>query len=186
MKFATLGPTGNNHELVLERYLARRAIDDAEVVLYENFDMAFPALLDGEVDFLLQCTAHPSHGDWAGRSMHRAFPVDSFIAPSKPLAILARTEVSSPRQLGLQPATRYYTDLSGYAELIEEPTTVSVAEGLLAGRLEAGICAREYLERHPERLRLVADLGPALDTWVVFGRTPLDGDLIHCAPTPAI
>ncbi|MBD3897621.1 hypothetical protein IEI94_17330 [Halomonas sp. ML-15] len=186
MKFATLGPAGNNHTLVLERYLQRRAIDDAEVVLYGSFDAAFPALLNAEVDLLLQCTAHPSHGDWVGRSMHRAFPVDSFIAPSKPLAILARAEVARPRQLGLQPATRYYANLSGYAELIEEPTTVSVAEGLLSGRLEAGICAREYLDQHPERLRLVADLGPALDTWVVFGRTPLDGDLIHCAPAPVI
>ncbi|SDL09698.1 hypothetical protein SAMN05192555_102398 [Franzmannia pantelleriensis] len=184
MKFATLGPAANNHVLVLDRYLKQRAIDGADVVLYTSFDEAFPALLDGEVDFLLQCTAHPSHGDWVGRSMHRAFPVDSFIAPSKPLAILARADVESPQRLGLQPATRYYADLSGYAELIDEPTTASVAEGLLAGRLEAGICALEYLERHPERLRLVADLGPALDTWVVFGRTPLDGDLIHCAPPP--
>ncbi|PAU76500.1 hypothetical protein [Halomonas salipaludis] len=185
MKFATLGPAGNNHELVLERYLERRAIQDAEIELHEDFDSAFAALLNGGVDFLLQCTAHPSHAEWVGRSMHRAFPVDSFIAPSKPLAILARSDVARPRQLGLQPATRYYADLSGYAELVEEPTTVSVAEGLLAGRLEAGICALEYLERHPERLRLVADLGPALDTWVVFGRRPLDGDLIHCAPVPA-
>ncbi|GHE22935.1 hypothetical protein [Halomonas urumqiensis] len=184
MRIATLGPAGSNHVLVLDRYIATRELSSATPRLFASFDEAFPALLAGDVDYLLQCSAHPSHGEWVSRTMHRAFPVDAFIAPSKPLAILARTEIASPRRLGLQPATRHYADLSAYPELIEEPTTVSVAEGLLSGRLEAGICAREALDQHPECLRLVQDLGPALDTWVLFGREKLPGDLVLCAPAP--
>ncbi|MDI5934335.1 hypothetical protein [Halomonas kalidii] len=185
MRFATLGPAGNNHLLVLERYLAARGLEDAEIRPFDSFDAAFPALLAGEVDYLLQCTAHPSHGEWVGRTMHRAFPVDAFIAPSKPLAILARRGVAEPRRLGLQPATRHYADLSAYAEQIEAPTTVDVANGLLDGRFEAGLCAREVLDAHPDALRLVEDLGPALDTWVLFGRERLAGELILCAPPPS-
>jgi hypothetical protein len=184
MKFATLGPAGSNHVLVLDRYLTTRHLKDTETRLFENFDAAFPALLAGDVDYLLQCTAHPSHSEWVSRTMHRVFPVDAFIAPSKPLAILARVDIANPRCLGLQPATRHYADLSDYAELIEEPTIVNVAEGLLAGRLEAGLCARELLDQHPQALRLIKDLGPAMDSWVLFGHQKLEGYLILCAPTP--
>lgn len=65
------------------------------------------------------------------------------------------------------------------------PTTVAVAEGLLEGRFEAGICARYTLEAHPDTLRLVEDLGPALGVWVVYGRVPLpDGHPLVLATGP--
>jgi len=186
MIFATLGPAGTNHELVLGRYVAARALKHARVRLFDVFEPAFESLLAGQVDFVLQCTAHPAHGECVGRYMHRVFPVDTFIAKSKPLAVLARAEVVRPTTIGLQPATRYYTDLSAWAELIEEPSTVSVGEGLLQGRFDAGICARELLDQHPTRLRLLESLGPALDAWVLFGRRELDGDLIVWPEAPVL
>lgn len=185
MIFATLGPTGNNHELVLERYLAERGLAHAEIRLCSDFDEAFTTLLNGEVDYLLQCTAHFSHSEWVGRTMHRAFPVDAFIATSKPLGILAHREAGAENlRIGLQPATRHYADLSRYAEIIEEPTTVSVAEGLLAGRFEAGLCALEFAERYPEQLRVEQQLGPALDSWVLFGRQRLESELLLWPQAP--
>lgn len=173
MRIATLGPAGSNHELVAGRYLQANAPGGGEILLLPTFEEAFTALLAGDVDRVLQCTAHPAHGECVGRYMHRLFPVDAFIAGSKPLAVLARAEVPHPRTLGLQPATRHYTDLSGYDAVIEQPSIVTVAEGLLAERFDAGICALEVLDAHPGRLRLVEDLGPALDVWAVFGPTPL-------------
>ena len=173
MRIATLGPAASNHALVASRYLQTHAPDTGDIVLMPDFERAFEALLTGDVDHVLQCTAHPQHSECVGRYMHRLFPVDAFIAGSKPLAILARAEVHAPRTLGLQPATRHYTNLSGYAELIEKPTIVSVADSLLAGEFEAGLCAQETLDAHPDALRLVEALGPALDTWTVFGRVPL-------------
>ncbi|WP_104202197.1 hypothetical protein [Billgrantia saliphila] len=176
MIIATLGPEGSNHALVLRRYLEARGPAAAEARLFDDFPTAFAALVAGEVERVLQCTAHFSHADCVGRYMHRAFPVDAFIAGSHPLALLARREIAEPRQVARQPATRYYTDLTGFAEEIEAPTTVAVAEGLLAGRFEAGICARQALEQHPDKLRLIEDLGPALDVWVLYGTQPLPAD----------
>ena len=173
MIFATLGPEGNNHVLVLRRYLAARGHADAEVRLFDEFPTAFAALVAGEVDRVLQCTAHFSHADCIGRYMHRAFPVDAFVAGSHPLALLARREIAEPCQVARQPATRYYTDLTSFDEEVDAPTTVAVAEGLVEGRFEAGICARRVLEQHPGELRLIEDLGPALDVWVLYGVQPL-------------
>ncbi|MCE8022428.1 hypothetical protein HOP51_20285 [Halomonas sp. MCCC 1A11036] len=173
MIVATLGPEGNNHVLVLRRYLDARGLADAQVRLFDDFPAMFAALVAGKVDRVLQCTAHFSHADCVGRYMHRAFPVDAFVAGSHPLALLARRGVAEPRQVARQPATRYYTDLSGFAEELDVPTTVAVAQGLLAGRFEAGICTRRTLEEHPDALRLIEDLGPALDVWVLYGRQPL-------------
>ena len=176
MMFATLGPEANNHVLILRRYLAERGPANAEVRLFDDFPTAFAALVAGEVDRVLQCTAHFSHADCVGCYMHRAFPVDTFVAGSHPLALLARRDVATLRQVALQPATRYYTDLSGFAEQIDVPTTAGVAEGLLAGRYEAGICAQHNVEDHPDKLRLIQALGPALDVWVLYGTRPLPGD----------
>ena len=181
MIFATLGPAGSNHALVLERYLTRHltrypeqrvAAGGIQTRLFPAFPDAFEALVAGQVDRLLQCTAHFSHADCVGRYMHRAFPVDTFIAASRPLALLALASVAEPRSVGLQPATRHYTDLASFAEQIEVETVVAAAEGLLTGRFDAAICARELLERHPSRLRLLKDLGPALDVWVIYATTP--------------
>ena len=173
MRIATLGPSASNHALVARRYLDAQAPGQGEVVLMPTFTEAFEALLAGDVAHVVQCTAHPQHGECVGRYMHRLFPVDAFIAGSQPLAILARVEVAEPHTLGLQPATRHYADLSAYTELIEQPTIVSVAEQLLDGELDAGICALDVLTANPQTLRLVKNLGPALDIWAVFGRTPL-------------
>lgn len=177
MRYATLGPAGSNHELVLKRYLATHQPDsDTPPVLFDDFFAAFEALMAGGVDRVMQCTAHFSHADCVGRFMHRAFPIDTFIAGSRPLALLGRRQASHPTSVGLQPATRFYTDLAAFSELIELPTIVDVASGLVKGQFDAGICALEALDRYPGELRLIEDLGPALDTWVVFGTQPLPRD----------
>lgn len=183
MRYATLGPAGSNHELVLKRYLDSScgtqgdgSDDSPHTLLFDDFHEAFEALLAGRVNRVLQCSAHFSHAECVGRFMHRAFPVDTFIAGSRPLALLAHQTISRPVSVGLQPATRDYTDLSAFSEQIEMPTIVDVARGLLDARFDAGICALEMLERHPDELRLIEDLGPALDVWVLFGTQPLPSD----------
>lgn len=176
MRLASLGPEESNHALVLRRYLQRRGLVGAEVLLFESFPDAFEALVAGRVERVLQCTAHFSHADCVGRFMHRAFPVDMFVATSRPLALLARVEAEEPVSVGLQPATRHYTDLAAFAEQHERATIVGVAEGLLAGDFDAGICAGEALTKYPDRLRLIKELGPALDVWVLYGTEPLPDD----------
>lgn len=184
MNFATLGPADSNHALVLSQYLQARGQYNARIHLFDTFEAAFNALTQGKVDFVMQVTAHPTHSDCVGRYMHRAFPVDSFIAPSKPLGILTRRDVDTPQSIGVQPATRYYTDLSAWPTQIEEPTTVKVAEGLLAGRYDSGITALDVAHQYPDVLRVDLDLGPALDTWVVFATTRLSNDPILWPDAP--
>ncbi|MGO2263044.1 hypothetical protein [Halomonas sp.] len=176
MILGTLGPEGNNHALVAERYLSGRAAHGGQCIFFDTFEAAFEALLAGELTHVLQCTAHFSHADCVGRYMHRAFPVDTFIAGSKPLALLARRDASEPEHIALQPATRYYTDLSAFKTIIEAPTTVDVANGLIEGRYQAGICAEEALAQAPDTLTLVRSLGPAIDSWVIYATEALNED----------
>lgn len=172
MRIATLGPCGSNHEMIAKRYLKVRRLNEGSVALFTQFEDAFQALVTGQVSHVLQCTAHATHSDCVGRYMHRAYPVDTFIAGSKPLALIAQRAITHPTQVALQPATRYYTDLTEY-QIIDVSTIVAVAEGLLTRRFEAGICAEEVIAQAPEQLRLIQSLGPALDTWVMFARQPL-------------
>ncbi|MGO3861819.1 MAG: hypothetical protein ACTJIA_07975 [Halomonas sp.] len=107
MRIATLGPSGSNHELIAKRYLQIRGSGEGSIELFSQFEDVFQALIAGQVSHVLQCTAHATHSDCVGRYMHRAYPVDTFIAGSKPLALLAQRTVAQPTQVALQPATRY-------------------------------------------------------------------------------
>ncbi|MFG6665689.1 hypothetical protein ACGK9R_01105 [Halomonas sp. HNIBRBA4712] len=176
MRLATLGPPNSNHALVATRYLARHAPDTGECVYVDDFERAFEALLSGEVSHVLQCTAHASHADCVGRTMHRAFPVDVFVAGSHPLALVERKDARPLRRVAIQPATRYYTDLSAFETIVELPTTSAVGEALLNGEVEAGLCAEAVAERAPHALRVARTLGPALDTWVVYATEKLAPD----------
>ncbi len=131
MHIATLGPSGNNHELIAKRYLRMRCSGEGSVTLFSQFEAAFQALLAGHVSHVLQCTAHAAHSDCVGRYMHRAYPVDTFIAGSKPLALIAQRDSVRPTQVALQPATRYYTDLTAYTEIIDAPTQWRWQKGFL-------------------------------------------------------
>ena len=173
MKFGTLGSEDSNHALVLRRYLEVRRVADAEVRYYDDFIPAFDDLISGALDFVLQVSVHPRHAECVARTVNRAFPVDTFIARSKPLGILTRKEVDRPKSIGLQLATRHYADLSAWDEQVPEASITTVAEGLLAGRFDSGLAALELLDRNPGRFRLDREIGPVQDAWVLFGREPV-------------
>ena len=96
-----------------------------------------------------------------------------FIAPSRPLAVLTQLKVEQPKSIGLQPATRDYTDTSRWSTIFEEPTTVAVGKGLLNGQYDSGIVAAELLDYHPDRFRIDAFLGSVDDPWIVYGKRRL-------------
>lgn len=185
MRFGTLGSEASNHALVLNRYLEAREIKDAAVDLFLDFRTAFDALLNGDIDFVLQVSVHPQHTECVARTVNRAFIVDTFIASSKPLGILTRTDVANPRTIGLQPATRAYANLSGWTEQIEEASTSTVADGLVAGKYESGVAAIELLDQYPGRFRLDYEIGAVQDAWVLFGREPVClGDILLWPESP--
>lgn len=174
LRFGTLGTEGSNHSMIVRKYIAFRKLEDAEIVLYTDFREAFEALVAGDLDFILQVSVHPSHTEMSARYVHRVHVVDTFIAPSKSLAIISRSDVDRPRSIAFQPATKHYADLSAWPDQIDEVSIMTVAEGLQAGRFDSGITSVELVEQAPERFRIDQLFGPITDVWVLFGRQPLD------------
>lgn len=186
--FATLGPTGGNHELVALRYLSLHGLNGAELLLIDDFEAGLSMMVDGKVDFMIQAAAHGQTTATLAKAyfLHRIHAIDCFIAPSHPLAILTRSEIETPVTLALQPATRDYADLSRWPTLIEVSTTVAVGQGLLAGRYHSGITMLSLAEEHPGRLRVDRELGTVDDPWIVYGRPrACTGDILAWRDSPA-
>jgi hypothetical protein len=175
----TLGPEGTCHERAAVRYMAFQGVDDFEIELIGDFFDGLEMIRGREDAFLIQCSAHPKVHEVTERYWSEVFVVDTFIYPTKALAILRRREVEQPRSLGLVPATAGYIDASEWPEIVDVQSKPIVAEELLAGRYEAGLTHLEHLASHPDELCLVQEIGEIDTTWVVYGtQKRFRGDLI--------
>ena len=96
--------------------------------------------------------------------------IDTFIYPTKELALLVRSDASEPQSLGIVSATRGYPDLTRWRRIIDEPSKPLVARHLLAGYYDAGLTHLHHAEEHPELLRVQECYGAVDTTWVVYGR----------------
>jgi hypothetical protein len=168
--FITLGPSRTCHEAALMRYLEFQGIDSARIVLVEDLLAAIDQVRDGEHTFLVQCSAHLQVHLVTERHYREVFVLDTFIYPTKELALLVRTDVHNPTSLGIVSATRGYTDLTRWARIVDEPSKPVVARNLLAGRYDAGLTHLHYADEHPDVLRVRECYGAVDTTWVVYGR----------------
>lgn len=186
--FATLGPAGSNHELAASTYLRFHGLTATELVLVGNFDNALEMMVAGDIDHIIQAAVHSTTSSLLAKAyfQHGIHAIDTFIAPTHALAILTRSDIETPVTLALQPATRDYADLSAWPTLIEEPTTVAVGEGLLAGRYDSGITMLRLADAHPGRFRVELELGTVDDPWIVYGRDrACQGALLAWRDSPA-
>ena len=175
----TLGPTGTCHERACRAYMRFQGIERFEVDFIGDFFDGLELIRGQENAFLIQCSAHPLVHKVTEKYWDEVFVVDTFIYPTKALAVLARREVERPRTLGLVPATAGYIDAGDWEEIIDVQSKPIVAEELLAGRYEAGLTHLEHLEKHPEELRLELEIGEIDTTWVVYGtRKRFQGEVI--------
>jgi hypothetical protein len=175
----TLGPTGTCHERAAIEYMAFQGIDDFEVEFIGDFLDGLELIRGKDNAFLVQCSAHPLVHKVTERYWSEVFVVDTFIYPTKSLALLRRREIEDPKTLGLVPATAGYVDLSAWEEVIDVQSKPIVAEELLAGRYEAGLTHLEHLAKHPDELALVEEIGEIDTTWVVYGtKKRFEGDVI--------
>jgi len=165
----TLGPGGTCHERAAIEYMAFQGVEDFEVELIDDFFDGLEWIRGKENAFLVQCSAHPKVHEVTERYWAEVFVVDTFIYPTKALAVLSRREVERPRTLGLVPATAGYIDRGDWEEIIDVQSKPIVAAELLAGRYEAGLTHLEHLSAHPDELRLVEEIGEIDTTWVVYG-----------------
>jgi hypothetical protein len=177
--FITLGPAGTCHENALCHYLEFQGIDSFEIVLVGDLLGAIGRVREESNTFLVQCSAHLHVHLVTERYYEEVFVVDTFLYPTKELALLVRSDVLEPRSLGIVSATRGYLDVGRFAEVIDEPSKPVVARHLLEGRYDAGLTHAHHAEEHPDALRLVERYGAVDTTWVVYGpRKRFQGEVI--------
>lgn len=182
----TLGPTGTCHERAVIAYMGFQGVDDFEIQFIGDFFDGLEMIRGHDDAFLIQCSAHPKVHEITETYWKEVFVVDTFIYPTKALAVLARREVERPRTLGLVPATAGYIDRGDWDEIIDVQSKPIVAEELLAGRYEAGLTHLEHLDEHRDELRLELEIGEIDTTWVVYGTTKrFEGDVIGI-PSPDV
>jgi hypothetical protein len=186
MKFVTLGPKGTCHERAALAYMAFQGVQNGDVEFIEDFFGGLELVRERRDVFLIQCSAHPLVHKVTERYWDEVFVVDTFIYPTKALAVLARREVERPRSLGLVPATAGYVNEGDWEEIVDVVSKPIVARELLEGRYEAGLTHLEYADRYPEELRILQEIGEIDTTWIVYGTTKrFQGELIGI-PSPEL
>lgn len=192
--FITLGPAGTCHENALRHYLDFQGISDARIVLVDDLlEEGLEQLRREEHAFLMQCSAHVQVHLVTERYHEEVFVIDTFIYPTKELALIYRTDAPEPTSLGIVSATRGYLDLGRFERIVDEPSKPVVARKLLAGEYEAGLTHSHHAHEHPEELRVVELYGAVDTTWVVYGHNKrFKGEVIgqrapwlFAAPQPA-
>jgi hypothetical protein len=168
--FITLGPSGTCHENALLHYLDFQDISGARIDLVEKLYDAIGRVRERPRTFLLQCSAHLEVHLLTERYYREVFVVDTFIYPTRELALLVRSDVSEPTSLGIVNATRGYTDLERWSTIIDEPSKPIVARNLLQGRYHAGLTHMRYAREHPKQLRVLERYGAVDTTWILYGR----------------
>jgi hypothetical protein len=167
--FVTLGPAGTCHERAVTEYARFQGIEGYEIELITDFFAGLESIREREGAFLVQCSAHPQVHEITEKHWTEVFVVDTFIYPTKALAVLSRRDVERPRSLGIVPATEGYVDLGQWEEVIPQISKPLIAEALLRGDYDAGLTHLEHLEKHPDLLRLDLEIGEIDTTWVVYG-----------------
>nr|WP_319387127.1 hypothetical protein [uncultured Roseibium sp.] len=165
----TLGPEGTNHDFVLRNYLRERG-SRARVIHAPDAARMLEQCFRGDATHLMICAAHPAAAETVATAQyaHGILLTDTFIAASQPLAILTRSDVENPRTIALQPATRSYTSLSGFDEVIEVTSTVAAFEGLLQGDWDSALTLRRYADTRD--VKMVRPVDAARDAWLVLSR----------------
>lgn len=182
----TLGPTGTCHERAAIEYMAFQGVEEFEILLIDDFFDGLDRIRGREGAYLIQCSAHPKVHEVTERHWSEVFVVDTFIYPTKALAVLARREVERPRTLGLVPATSGYINRGDWERIIDVQSKPIVAAELLEGRYDAGLTHLEHLYEHPDELRLELEIGEIDTTWVVYGtRKRFAGEVIGI-PSPEL
>jgi hypothetical protein len=175
----TLGPEGTCHERAVRAYMAFQGIEEFKAEFIGDFFDGLEQIRGRDDAFLVQCSAHPGVHEVTERYWREVFVVDTFIYPTKALALLSRRDVDRPRSLGLVPATAGYINPDDWETIIDVQSKPIVAEELLGGRYDAGLTHLEHLDLHRDELRLEIEIGEIDTTWVVYGtRKRFDGEVI--------
>jgi len=182
MRFVTLGPEGTCHENAVKNYLSHHSLNDCEILLLDNLFDGLEMIRQGEADYLVQCSAHPNVHLITEKYFQEIFVTDTFIFPTKDLALLEDASIKHPHTLGLVKATEGYLGQITYSEIIYETSKPIVGENLINGKYDAGLAYLEHYLANPGRFRMRLHIGPVITTWLVYGkRTAFRGSLLAAA-----
>lgn len=170
MKFVTLGPSISCHENALIHYLRYHEISNASIFLIDDFLWGLEMVKQGEADYLLQCSAHPDVHLVTEKYPREVFVTDTFIYPTREMAILEKASVTEPQTLGLPKATEGYLCDITYPNYVYETTKTVVGKNLLAGKYDAGLTYYEFHKEHPGHFRVRKHIGHVLTTWLLYGK----------------
>lgn len=169
--FLTLGPEGSCHDNAVKHYCQFHDFKNAEIQYTSDFHQGLEMLRYDQVDFLIQCSAHPQVHLITEKYFKEVFILDSFIFSTKPLALLERTEVSSPKSLGLVKATEGYLPKIEYETIVYETSKPIIGKRLLEGVYDAGLTHLEYYQQNPTQLSVKKLIGEVITTWIVYSKT---------------
>ena len=165
----TLGPTGTCHERAAKEYMGFQGVEDFEIEFIGDFFDGLERIRGRDDAFLIQCSAHPKVHEVTERHWAEVFVVDTFIYPTKALAVLSRREVERPRSLGLVPATAGYIDRDDWEEIDRRPVEADRRRRVAGRSLRGGPDPPRASRAHPDELRLDREIGEIDTTWVVYG-----------------
>lgn len=165
--YATLGPEGSNHDYVLRNRL--RDTGSGARILYEpSAEKMLDRCVNGEATHLMICAAHPRAADVVAIAQytHGILLTETFIAASEPMAILCRRGIERPRSIALHPATRRYTSLDGFDEIIDATSTVAAFDGVVQGLWDCALTQRRFAD--DSRVWMSRSVEAARDAWLVL------------------
>jgi hypothetical protein len=185
--FVTLGPEGTCHERAVKQYARFQGLEDVELDLITDFFDGLERIRGRDDAFLVQCSAHPGVHEITEKHFSEVFVVDTFIYPTKALAILSRRDLDGPaRSLGIVEATEGYVDLSEWEVKVPQISKPLAAQALLRGEFDAALTHLEWLDRHPDELKLDREIGEVDTTWVVYGTTKRFAGEVIGIPSPDV
>ncbi len=167
--WVTLGPEGTNHDVVLRNHLLQRG-REARIFHAPDASGMLACCIRGEATHMMICAAHREAAEIVAIAQYRhgILLTDTFIATSQPLAILSRSDVGRPRSIALHPATRPYTSLVEFEEVIEVSSTVAAFEGLQQGKWDSALTQRRFADC--AEVKVVRPVDAARDAWLVLSR----------------
>ena len=168
--WVTLGPEGTNHDFVLRSHLRERG-SKARIIHASDATGMLACCVRGEAKHMMICAAHRKAAEIVAIAQytHGILLTDTFIATSQPLAILTRSDAERPGTIALHPATRPYTSLSEFDDVVEVTSTVAAFQGLQQGSWDSALTLRRYADT--EGLKLVRSVDAARDAWLVMSRS---------------
>jgi hypothetical protein len=187
--FVTLGPEGTCHHRAVVNYARFQGLasDEVTVEFITDFFDGLDRIRGRDGAFLVQCSAHPGVHEVTERNYEEVFVVDTFIYPTKALAILSRRDLDGPaRSLGIVEATEGYVDLSEWEVKVPQISKPYAAQALLRGEFDAALTHLEWLDRHPDQLKLDRLIGEVDTTWVVYGTTKRFAGEVIGIPSPEL